>query len=257
MSGRYHPHTLGLVRAAAQTVENRLFDSLHARHLRLRFHTMAEGIGTFSEGIAALSDEGSLIGANLAGRAFRGLRCGDLQARPLSSILPVRLEDLLDWNRRRPGEPMLVTLADDERLFMRIELPAGAGARVLAAGDRKARARNALDALDTGDERLAAAIEKAHKLIGKPIPLLLQGEHGVGKERFARALHDSGPRHDGPFVRFSGVGLSPEQIEATLFGPATGSGPEGPQGAVATGAWWHPVHRPCRIAAFVSSGQAA
>jgi transcriptional regulator of acetoin/glycerol metabolism len=138
---RYHPHTLGLVRAAAQTVENRLFDSLHARHLRLRFHTMAEGIGTFSEGIAALSDEGSLIGANLAGRAFRGLRCGDLQARPLSSILPVRLEDLLDWNRRRPGEPMLVTLADDERLFMRIELPASAGARVLAAGDRKARAR--------------------------------------------------------------------------------------------------------------------
>jgi hypothetical protein len=102
---------------------------------------MAEGIGTFSEGIAALSDEGSLIGANLAGRAFRGLRCGDLQARPLSSILPVRLEDLLDWNRRRPGEPMLVTLADDERLFMRIELPAGAGAR--AVGRRRSQGARA------------------------------------------------------------------------------------------------------------------
>jgi transcriptional regulator of acetoin/glycerol metabolism len=223
---QHHPHTFGLVRAAAQTVENRLFDAFHSRHLRLRFHTMAEGIGTFSEGIAALSDEGWLIGANQAGLVFLGLRSGDLRATPLSSILPVRFEDLLDWNKRRPGEPMLVTLADDERLFMRIELPASAGARAVAAADRKARARDALDELDTGDERLAAAIEKAHKLIGKPIPLLLQGEPGVGKERFARAVHDSGPRHDGPFVRFSGAGLSAAQIEAELFGPAAAPGRE-------------------------------
>jgi transcriptional regulator of acetoin/glycerol metabolism len=229
---QHHPHTFGLVRAAAQTVENRLFDALHAHHLRLRFHTMAEGIGTFSEGIAALSDEGWLIGANQAGLVFLGLRSGDLQATPLSSILPVRLEDLLDWTKRRQGEPMLVTLADEERLFMRIELPASAGARAIAAAERKARERTALDALDTGDERLATAIEKAHKLIGKPIPLLLQGEHGVGKERFAHAVHDSGPRHDGPFVRFSGAGLTAAQIEADLFGRAPTSGHSGQAGRV-------------------------
>jgi len=229
---QHHPHTFGLVRAAAQTVENRLFDAYHSRHLRLRFHTMAEGIGTFSEGIAALSDEGWLIGANQAGLVFLGLRSGDLHATPLASILPVRFEDLLEWNKRRPGEPMLVTLADDERLFMRIELPASAGARAVAAADRKARTRDALDELDTGDERLAAAIEKAHKMVKKPIPLLLQGEPGVGKERFARAVHGSGPRHDGPFVRFSGAGLSAAQIEAELFGQAAAPGREAAPAAV-------------------------
>jgi transcriptional regulator of acetoin/glycerol metabolism len=217
---QHHPHTFGLIRAAAQTVENRLFEAYHSRNLRLRFHSMAEGIGTFSEGIAALSDDGWLIGANQAGLVFLGLRAGDLNATPLSRLLPVRLEDLLDWNKRRPGEPMLVTLADGERLFMRIELPAAAAARSMPVSDRRVRPRDALDDLDTGDERLATAIEKAHKLVGKPIPLLLQGEPGVGKERFARAVHDSGPRHDGPFVAVHCAAMLPNLVEAELFGYA-------------------------------------
>ncbi|MBI5784437.1 MAG: sigma-54-dependent Fis family transcriptional regulator [Rhodocyclales bacterium] len=216
---QHHPHTFGLVRAAAQMVENRLFDAYHARNLRIRFHTMAEGIGTFSEGIAALSEDGWLIGANQAGLVFLGLRAGDLNATPLSRILPLRFADLLDWNRRRPGEPMLVTLADGERLFMRIEPPMRA-APAAPTSERRVRARDALDALDTGDERLATAIEKAHKLVGKPIPLLLQGEPGVGKERFAGAVHASGPRHDGPFVTVHCAGLLPNLVEAELFGYA-------------------------------------
>lgn len=218
---QHHPHTFGLVRAAAQTVENRLFDAYHSRNLRIRFHSMAEGIGTFSEGIAALSDDGWLIGANQAGLIFLGLRAGDLNATPLSRILPVKLEDLLDWNKRRPGDPMLVTLADGERLFMRIELPATTAARSMPASDRRVRPRDALDELDTGDERLATAIDKAHKLVGKPIPLLLQGEPGVGKERFARAVHASGPRHDGPFVAVHCAAMLPSLVEAELFGYAS------------------------------------
>jgi len=216
---QHHPHTFGLIRAAAQMVENRLFDAYHARNLRIRFHTMAEGIGTFSEGIAALSEDGWLIGANQAGLVFLGLRTGDLNATPLSRILPLRFEDLLDWNRRRPGEPLLITLADGERLFMRIEPPMRA-APAAPSSERRTRTRDALDALDTGDERLASAIDKAHKLVGKPIPLLLQGEPGVGKERFARAVHASGPRHDGPFVTVNCAGLLPNLVEAELFGHA-------------------------------------
>ena len=41
-----HPHTFGLVRAAAQMIENRLFDARHGDAMRLRFHPLAEGIGT-------------------------------------------------------------------------------------------------------------------------------------------------------------------------------------------------------------------
>lgn len=219
---QHHPHTFGLVRAAAQMVENRLFDAHHARSLRLRFHPMAEGIGTFAEGIAALSEDGWLVGANQAGLALLGLQPADLRITPLERILRLRLLDLFDWNRRRPGEPMLVERADGKRLFVRVESPLTVRAATAATAPQAAPAepkpRSALAALDTGDERIGAAIEKAHKLIGKPISLLLQGEPGVGKESFARAFHASGPRHDGPFISVNLAALQDSLIEAELFG---------------------------------------
>ncbi|WP_018606898.1 sigma-54-dependent Fis family transcriptional regulator [Uliginosibacterium gangwonense] len=216
-----HPHASGLVRAAAQVIENRLFDARHAKSIRLRFHPMAEGIGTFGEGIAAVSDDGMIIGANQAGLVFLGLRIGDIKTTPLSRLLTLRLEDLIDWARRRPGEPLLVTLNDGERLFMRPDPILNATPiSVPPPSSAMQRLPDALDRLNTGDERLAAAIEKAHKLIGKPISLLLQGEPGVGKESFARACHASWPSRTGPFVAVNCAALRPEQVEAELFGTA-------------------------------------
>ena len=222
---QHHPHTFGLVRAAAQMVENRLFEAYHARSMRLRFHPMAEGIGTFAEGIAAISEDGWIIGANQAGLVYLGLRAADLKLTPISRILPLRMQDLIDWCRRCPGESMHVTLTDGERLFVRLDPPpAPHVAGTPAKSDAQPRAADALDLLDTGDERLAEAIEKAHKLVGKPIALLLQGEPGVGKENFARACHASGPRHDGPFVSVNCAALRPDLIESELFGCAACDG---------------------------------
>ena len=219
---QHHPHTFGLIRAAAQMVENRLFEAHHARSLRIRLHPMAEGIGTFAEGIAALSEDGWIVGANQAGLGLLGLQPADLRITPLERILRLRLLDLLDWNRRRPGEPMLVERADGTRLFVRIEPPhavrASANPSAPKAVAAEAKPRSALTALDTGDERIASAIEKANKLIGKPISLLLQGEPGVGKESFARAFHASGPRHDGPFISINLAALQDSLVEAELFG---------------------------------------
>jgi len=230
---QHHPHTLGLVRAAAQMVENRLFDAYHSRNLRLRFHPMAEGIGTFGEGIAALSEDGWIVGANQAGLVFLGLRAADLKATPLSRILPLRMNDLLDWSQRHPGEPMLVTLGDGERLFMRLDQHQTAPAtRAPTRREPVTRPQDALDNLDTGDERLAVTIEKAHKLIGKPIALLLQGEPGVGKESFARACHASWPRQDGPFVTVNCAALQSDLIEAELFGLAPTRGRDGVRGRI-------------------------
>ncbi len=219
---QHHPHTFGLVRAAAHMVENRLFDAHHSRSLRIRFHSMAEGIGTFAEGIAALTDDGWIIGANQAGLSLLGLNPADLRITPLERVMQLRLTDLLDWNRRRPGEPMLVSQTNGKRLFVRVEpgqMPRSSATTTVApTPDSSARPRSALDALDTGDERISAAIEKAQRLVGKPISLVLQGESGVGKESFARAFHASGPRHDGPFVSVNLAALQDNLIEAELFG---------------------------------------
>ncbi|HEX8987626.1 MAG TPA: sigma-54-dependent Fis family transcriptional regulator [Rhodocyclaceae bacterium] len=215
---RYHPHTLGLIRAAAQMLENRLFEASYGQSLRIRFHPLAEGIGTVAEGAAALSEDGWIIGATPQGFELLHLARADLGITPLSRVLQVRLADLLDWGKRRPGEPLLVSRNDGARLFVRVEpgRPRSVGSAREAPKSRTAS--DALSELCTGDERIAAAVEKARRLIGKPISLLLQGECGVGKEYFARAFHLSGPRREGPFVVINCAAIQESLLEAELFG---------------------------------------
>jgi DNA-binding NtrC family response regulator len=64
---------------------------------------------------------------------------------------------------------------------------------------------------------LQAAIQK---VAGVASTVLLTGESGTGKELAALALHRNSPRADQPFVPVNCATLSPELIEAELFGQA-------------------------------------
>lgn len=56
-----------------------------------------------------------------------------------------------------------------------------------------------------------------------PINVLLLGETGVGKERFARWLHDHGPRADKPFIAVNCAAIPHDLIESELFGVTKGA----------------------------------
>ncbi len=66
---------------------------------------------------------------------------------------------------------------------------------------------------------LQAAIQR---VAGAPSTVLLNGESGTGKELVAQALHRHSPRAAGPFVPVSCASMSPELMEAELFGHAQG-----------------------------------
>ena len=53
-------------------------------------------------------------------------------------------------------------------------------------------------------------------------PVLILGETGTGKEIVARALHDLGPRADGPFLALNCAALTAEGFEAEMMGTAGG-----------------------------------
>jgi DNA-binding NtrC family response regulator len=68
-----------------------------------------------------------------------------------------------------------------------------------------------------------AAAAMAARAAASDIPVLFEGESGVGKEVFARALHAASPRGGGPFVAVNCGALPEALVEAILFGHERGA----------------------------------
>jgi DNA-binding NtrC family response regulator len=70
---------------------------------------------------------------------------------------------------------------------------------------------------------LKRVISTLHRAAGTDTTVLLLGESGTGKELFARTLHASSPRADGPFVAINCAAIPETLLETELFGHEKGA----------------------------------
>ena len=75
----------------------------------------------------------------------------------------------------------------------------------------------------TRSPAMQAALRAAEKTARSAIPVLIEGESGVGKELVARAIHGSGGRRSKPFVAVNCGALPEMLVESLLFGHEKGA----------------------------------
>ncbi|KQT83914.1 sigma-54-dependent Fis family transcriptional regulator [Aurantimonas sp. Leaf443] len=200
----------------------------------LRFSQSPEFLDVDPEGAVAIDGSGRITGLTHAARRLLSAS-GDagepVLGRPFSDFFQFDLDDLPALTRGQPTENRLLTAHDGACVFAHAIAPQ---TRLRARRHESARP-TPLDLLSGGDPAMDAVVEKARKLCDKPIAVFIEGETGTGKERLARALHDS-RRGAKAFVAVNCAALPEGLIEAELFGHApgafTGAGLRGRKGLI-------------------------
>ncbi|CAH0318732.1 Acetoin catabolism regulatory protein [Massilia sp. Bi118] len=230
----FHKHTMALVRMSALMIENQLFAAAFGNAITLHFHTRPEFIGTLMEGIASFTPGGRFLAANRNCLFQLGLSTPALQAHTFSSLFGLPLSALYDHYRSAAPGLLDLCMHNGVRVRGRAELRLAHGVQLLndapslpapPAAPRPVTPppRSRLQALDTGDARLAQAVAKVGKVLGQGVTILVMGETGTGKEMLAQAIHADSPRARGPFVAVNCAAIPEALIESELFGYEEGA----------------------------------
>lgn len=233
LSASYSRHSLALVVATAGRIENRLAKIELGIRYRLLEGCVDRLSGTSSDGIIVFDRRGRAIKANgRASAVLADLGIGEAAVAPdglaslsLSWKKGQRVPDELpEWMRQEWLEPVI---QNGEHIGALLTLPSrrsGVSGRVSSvAFSCDVAEKGAFERVVGESSSLLQAVGRAQQLAKSRVPVLLLGETGVGKDVFARCIHESGATRDAPFVALNCGGFSRELLTSELFGYTEGS----------------------------------
>ncbi|MCJ8168040.1 sigma-54-dependent Fis family transcriptional regulator [Atopomonas sediminilitoris] len=223
-------HTLGMVKMMSQSVENRLILNLfRQRYFQLTFNTSLNNLESPWSGLLIFDEDGFIVSANRRADSLLGIQLTRLSLDKLFDIPLTRLlnqPDGLSFTLRAQGR---------FRFHARLEHPqtpppikARDFRSTAVAAEAKPEPASApalltLEAINLGDPRVDKAVRQAVRLLEKDIPILVQGETGVGKEVFVKALHHASSRAKQNLVAVNCAAIPAELVESELFGYEKGA----------------------------------
>ncbi len=233
LSASYSRHSLALVVATAGRIENRLAKIELGIRYRLLEGCVDRLSGTSADGIIVFDRRGRAIKANgRASAALADLGIGELAVAP-DGLASLSLswkkgrrapDERPEWMREEWLEPVI---QNGEHIGAVLTLPGrrnvGSGRVSSAVFSCDAAEKGAFERVVGESPALLQAVGRAQQLAKSRVPVLLLGETGVGKDVFARCIHESGATRDAPFVALNCGGFSRELLTSELFGYTEGS----------------------------------
>ncbi|MDB5919430.1 MAG: sigma-54-dependent Fis family transcriptional regulator [Massilia sp.] len=222
-------HTLALVSASVQMIENRVFLHQFRNEYIIRFHNRPEFVGTLSEGAIAVSVTGRVLASTRRALLLLGiLNPAEIVGRDITDLFNISFSGLIDCTVKKAFHPVPIFEIRNGARFFAVSyapLPAQREARQPQPATPKpaANADTALDKLQFGDPAMLHNVQIAKRVVERNVAVMLLGETGTGKEMFARALHHSGSRADKPFVAINCASIPEALIESELFGYTSGA----------------------------------
>lgn len=229
-----HDYCLALAVSGARRIEGQLAQQQLARRDLLLGVTLDRFTRPGNDGLLLMDQDGRLVRtSHQADRvlAARGLRF-DLS--PFNPILTLNDEG----RRSRQPQPILGQLNpawlepvvyQGEQIGYLAVVPFPAPRRKPGLNNVREEQKPVAED-DNGFSRLVGqtpqfvrCIQQATRLSRAPIPVLLQGETGVGKELFASAMHEMSPSKGNAFIALNCGGLSRDLLAGELFGYVEGA----------------------------------
>jgi transcriptional regulator of acetoin/glycerol metabolism len=218
-------HTLALVSASVQMIENRVFLHQFRDNYIVRFHNRPEFVGTLSEGAIALSGSGHVLAATRRALLLLGFPSpADVVGRDITELFNISFSGLVDCSVKKAFHPVpIFENRNGARFFAVSYAPVPVQRATRPAAPAAPAANNALDRLHFGDPQLVHNVQVARRVVERNVPVMLLGETGTGKEVFAQALHRSSSRASQPFVAINCASIPEALIESELFGYVPGA----------------------------------
>ncbi|MHB9093407.1 MAG: sigma-54-dependent Fis family transcriptional regulator [Eubacteriales bacterium] len=236
-----HSHTLGMVVASVEAIENQLVSQKASYELLIAYNKVTTAMEAMSDGLIAIEANQQITQLNSVGAKILQVNREECLGKYVSDVFG-------------PEFPFLDVLTTgheflDKEFF--IETPSGGTRFTSTAKAIKDESGNATGIIATlreidnvhrlvnkmvgaqaaltfddiigNDPQLHALIQRAKKVARSSSTILLQGESGTGKEIFAQAVHNASGRHTGPFVVINCGAIPRELVESELFGYEDGA----------------------------------
>lgn len=254
MSGSYqrvHPHTLGMVVAAADAITYQLRAREASRQLEINNRFLLAVLESISDGLISIDREGRSIHINAVAARLLGFEPEKI----IGTLLPaevserLRLHDVLLRGLQYTDHEITLELPHRRVHVAATIRPIIDGHSIIGAvatlremvSVRRlvhrmigARAHFTFENIIGTSEAIRKAIQLARTAAASSSNVLLLGESGTGKELFAQAIHNASERRHGPFVAINCAAVPRELVGSELFGYSegafTGAKPQGAPG---------------------------